>query len=186
MKALTLTQPWATLVAIGAKRMETRSWSTSYRGLLLIHAAKGLGPVGGKKGLAALADTETFFRAFVAAGMTTRSSTLESLVAQFPLGAIVAVCNLLDCVPTQHPNVVNEPGKPWFTAARKGIGQHYYEVPPPPDSNEYAFGDYSADRYAWLLADVQPLPEPVPCKGALGLWEPDAATMDAVRRQVQL
>ena len=34
VKALTLTQPWATLVAIGAKRIETRSWSTRYRGPL--------------------------------------------------------------------------------------------------------------------------------------------------------
>ena len=31
MKALTLTQPWATLVAIGAKRIETRIWRTDYR-----------------------------------------------------------------------------------------------------------------------------------------------------------
>jgi hypothetical protein len=41
MKALTLTQPWATLVAVGAKRIETRSWQTSYRGPVAIHAAKG-------------------------------------------------------------------------------------------------------------------------------------------------
>lgn len=41
MKVLTLTQPWATLVAIGAKRYETRSWATRYRGPLAIHAAKG-------------------------------------------------------------------------------------------------------------------------------------------------
>jgi activating signal cointegrator 1 len=41
MKAITLTQPWATLVAIGAKRIETRSWPTNYRGPLAIHAAKG-------------------------------------------------------------------------------------------------------------------------------------------------
>ncbi len=41
MKALTLTQPWATLVALGAKRYETRSWRTAYRGPLAIHAAKG-------------------------------------------------------------------------------------------------------------------------------------------------
>lgn len=40
MKGLSLTQPWASLVAIGAKRIETRSWSTSYRGDVLIHAAK--------------------------------------------------------------------------------------------------------------------------------------------------
>lgn len=41
MKALSLTQPWATLVVSGAKLFETRSWTTRYRGPLLIHAAKG-------------------------------------------------------------------------------------------------------------------------------------------------
>lgn len=40
MKALTLIQPWATLVTIGAKRVETRSWKTNYRGALAIHAGK--------------------------------------------------------------------------------------------------------------------------------------------------
>jgi hypothetical protein len=41
MKALTLTQPWASLVALGEKKIETRSWYTSYRGLIAIHAAMG-------------------------------------------------------------------------------------------------------------------------------------------------
>ncbi len=41
MKTLTLTQPWAQLIAIGAKRIETRSWGTKYRGPIAIHAAKG-------------------------------------------------------------------------------------------------------------------------------------------------
>lgn len=40
MKALTLWQPWATLVAHGIKQHETRSWWTPYRGPLVIHAAK--------------------------------------------------------------------------------------------------------------------------------------------------
>lgn len=40
MKALSITQPWATLVALGAKRIETRSFRTSYRGPLAIHASK--------------------------------------------------------------------------------------------------------------------------------------------------
>lgn len=34
MRGLSLTQPWATLVAIGAKKIETRSWTTTYRGAL--------------------------------------------------------------------------------------------------------------------------------------------------------
>ena len=41
MKVISLLQPWATLVVIGAKKIETRSWNTKYRGPLLIHASKG-------------------------------------------------------------------------------------------------------------------------------------------------
>ena len=40
IKTITLWQPWASLVAHGAKHYETRSWSTNYRGWLAIHAAK--------------------------------------------------------------------------------------------------------------------------------------------------
>ncbi|HEU0110520.1 MAG TPA: ASCH domain-containing protein [Flavisolibacter sp.] len=41
MKVISLLQPWATLVILGVKQIETRSWSTAYRGELLIHASKG-------------------------------------------------------------------------------------------------------------------------------------------------
>lgn len=40
MKAISLWQPWASLMAVGAKKIETRHWTTSYRGLVAIHAAK--------------------------------------------------------------------------------------------------------------------------------------------------
>lgn len=32
MKAITIWQPWASLLAYGGKQFETRSWATSYRG----------------------------------------------------------------------------------------------------------------------------------------------------------
>jgi len=35
-KAISLKQPWANLVASGAKTIETRKWSTNYRGDLVI------------------------------------------------------------------------------------------------------------------------------------------------------
>jgi hypothetical protein len=41
MKALSLLQPWASLVVMGAKTIETRSWQTAHRGPLLIHASSG-------------------------------------------------------------------------------------------------------------------------------------------------
>jgi len=39
MKVLSLLQPWATLVVIGAKKFECRSWNTEYRGPIIIHAS---------------------------------------------------------------------------------------------------------------------------------------------------
>ena len=42
MKAITIKQPWATLIALGEKQFETRSWQTKYRGPLAIHAGKSI------------------------------------------------------------------------------------------------------------------------------------------------
>ncbi len=50
MKALSIIQPWASLIATGIKDVENRTWRTNYRGEFLIHAsAKHL-----KEGWAAL------------------------------------------------------------------------------------------------------------------------------------
>jgi hypothetical protein len=42
VKALTIRQPWAWAIAAGHKPVENRSWTTSYRGPLAIHAGKGI------------------------------------------------------------------------------------------------------------------------------------------------
>ena len=42
MKVLTIKQPWASLIMLGLKKYEFRSWKTEYRGELLIHAGKGI------------------------------------------------------------------------------------------------------------------------------------------------
>jgi len=41
MKALTISQPFADLIARGEKWVENRTWSTDYRGPLAIHAGRG-------------------------------------------------------------------------------------------------------------------------------------------------
>lgn len=41
MKAISLLQPWASLVVMGIKTIETRNWGTGYRGPILIHASQG-------------------------------------------------------------------------------------------------------------------------------------------------
>lgn len=167
MKVLTLTQPWATLVAIGAKHIETRSWATSYRGPLAIHAAKGLGPVGGDKGLYDLCyHTEPFcsvLREWYSARQTGPFHVLDYLDRQ--RGAIVATCELIDVVRTE--NIVKSNGwwRMWGNELQKW----------PLSDQERAFGDYTSGRYSWLLSNVRALPEPIPAKGALGLWNYEGA-----------
>lgn len=84
MKAISLLQPWASLITIGAKKIETRSWSTKYRGPLAIHASKGF-----SKLLRDLCNTQPFKAVLSKAGFN-----LDNL----PLGKIVATCNLVDCI----------------------------------------------------------------------------------------
>lgn len=42
IRALTIRQPWAAAVAYADKRVENRTWPTSYRGPVLIHSSKTL------------------------------------------------------------------------------------------------------------------------------------------------
>jgi len=51
IKALSIWEPWASLVARGVKRHETRHWSTTYRGPIAIHAAKTLDLAGAPEAL---------------------------------------------------------------------------------------------------------------------------------------
>lgn len=78
MKTLSLLQPWATLVVMGLKKIETRRWSTPYRGTILIHAS--MGKAGG-----------------VLAGQRPFTKYIEDF-RQLPFGAIIGEATLVDIV----------------------------------------------------------------------------------------
>ena len=90
--ALSLWQPWATLIAIKAKRFETRSWQTAYRGPLVIHAAK----TWNRKLSFLIRHQEPFSSVLKAAGYPVVTSY------PLPLGAALCVADLVECWPTEH------------------------------------------------------------------------------------
>lgn len=158
MKALTLTQPWATLVAIGAKRIETRSRKTNYRGPIAIHAGNGLSGMT-EEAYRALARSQPYFGPALHAGGYPMAGIKH--LDNLPRGAIVAVGRLVGCESTE-----------WLcenNGAYKLIGGWRYHWAL--TEQESAFGDYSPGRFGLLLLDVKPLAEAIPAKGALGLWE---------------
>lgn len=164
MRQLTLTQPWATLVAVQAKLIETRSWSTDYRGPVAIHAGKGLDPVGGITGLHDLTMTAPFTQVLLRPGsMAYHPRTGYSIAAGLPRGVIVAIANIEDVIPTDELEFgpIEEDGNQLAHV-------HGFEERVCPE-HERAFGDYGPGRFAWLLRDVVALREPVQSRGGLGL-----------------
>ena len=79
-KALTIIQPWATLIAVAAKKIETRSWKTNYRGEIYIHAGKKI-------------DRDFCYQDISKKVLNMHGYTTENL----PTGVIIAKAKLVDC-----------------------------------------------------------------------------------------
>jgi len=168
--AITLWQPYAGLIACGHKTVETRSWAPPPSLIgerIAIHAAKRkpkrdewlavfeccehLRPID-KHPIAAQCDP------------ITGRGWQDNIV----LGAVVATARLARAGRVHY---------------RSRTHAHYEAIRRPGrcrDSQEYRepvcrCGDFGLGRYLWLLADIQPLPKPIPARGHQGLWELDLA-----------
>jgi activating signal cointegrator 1 len=149
VKAISLWQPWAWLVACGAKQVETRSWGTNYRGPIAIQAAKR--PIGPEM-LEILRGPDWTHWAQVAREQGRPVDDANRMIGfgGLPKGCIVAIANLAAVVQIESCGDV------------------------PRSEREQAFGEYSRGRFAWHLAYVRVLPTPIECRGQQGLWELDS------------
>lgn len=127
MRALSLWQPWASAVALGWKKIETRHWATAYRGPLAIHAAKRW----------TREEREEWEIACEIYGLPDEPP---------PLGAIVAIAVLSDIRRSEDLQASISP-------------------------EEREWGNYGPRRFGWILTDIVKLLEPVPFRGAQGLFD---------------
>ena len=164
MKAITIWQPWASLLACGAKEFETRSWAATYRGPMAIHASKK--PF----------DTDQYLdRELRSFANALELPDIHSFGA-LPCGCIIAVAELTCC----HEIVLcggrglSSDSAGWLETDR-GI---YH-----PTKLEQLFGDWRRGRYAWELTNIKALRSPVPARGRLGLWDLTAEEERAVHER---
>lgn len=160
MKAITIWQPWASLLACGGKRFETRPWATSYRGPIAIHAAKK--------------NVFDVLRLIQIPISNVMKMALRSEWEDLPTGAVIATANLIGC---------HEIGK--IDAIERGFAE--IEIPYAPqktgcwDCNrpgtwidvtnlEVSFGDWTPGRYAWEFSDMEMMTT-IQVSGRQGLWE---------------
>lgn len=142
MKALPLWQPWASLVAIEAKRVETRHWAAPPRLIgsrIAIHATKTEREMW-------VVSTSPFAERLMAA---LDAGTLLEVDGKLPLGAVIATA-VIDRCSRMTPESI--------AALRER------------DPDEHAFGHYEPGRFAWVLRDVERLSMPVPFRGSQGIF----------------
>jgi hypothetical protein len=186
MKCLTLHQPWASLIVEGVKRIETRSWPTNYRGPLAIHAGlsdKAMKDV--RRGAKGYRGEDIRFenrcdRAFGWSGWG-----WEDTWGALPLGAVVAVADLVDCVPMVGAEyeeyggtcLVVEGDRAWIDYPDDPLAASVV-------TDQLPYGDFRPGRWGDLLDNVRPVAEPVPVKGRQGLWSLPSDVEAAVLAQV--
>ena len=158
MKAITILQPYASLIACGAKQIETRSWATKYRGPIAIHAGKQW-----EMYRREITYREPFHSALWP-NMTKDEMALNGYgrTKLLPLGVVIAIADLVDCLKVIG-RVSLKIGDEKRIAAVLENGVKVF-------GNELEFGDYTIDRYAWILANVRRM-KPIPAKGMQRLWE---------------
>jgi hypothetical protein len=145
MKALTLWQPWASLVAMGVKQFETRCWQTKYRGELAIHAAAQIPP----RYLGASRYTSKFIRE-MADVLNCRQDSVLHKIDFLPRGVVLCTVRLVNVEET--------------TRVRDVLSER-----------ELIFGNYDDGRYAWALEMVGTFEKPIPAKGNRMLWNWEGA-----------
>jgi len=153
-KAITLYQPWASLLACGAKKYETRSWATNYRGPIAIHAAAK------KCDWRELPREAHYVMVQAIRPITDKLSPTIGYVPfdLLPYGAVIATAELVGC---------------WRITASDGKRACMLHLPngnPCVSGNELLFGDWTPGRYAWEFANMTMLPEPIPARGQQRLW----------------
>jgi len=100
-KIISIRQPWATLIVRGVKNIENRSWATSYRGPVLVHASL-------RPSVHSLTDIA-------------RQFGIDLQHVELPLGGIVGMTNIIDCVDA-HPS-------PWFEGKFGFVLDRSHELP---------------------------------------------------------
>lgn len=155
MKILSLTAPWGTLMAIpnpatieagrrrGIKCVETRNWRTSYRGELVIHQSKGLGPVGGKHGFGEQCAEEPF-NMVLTAYLDSFDGRPRDVGDSIPLGGVTCVVDPIGCYSTNFHQWQLPDGSVMNLPSPQDAKTDRYNL-------EYYFGDYSPQR--WGVGD---------------------------------
>lgn len=168
MRAISLWQPWASLMANGSKRNETRGGVTKVRGEVAICASKKW-----TNQLKELCYSSPFSEGLVGdlfKGMGGEVERMTQVMLNTPLGCVVAVGELYDSITSEE----------WIRLHADALRANSSSV-----LRELRFGNYAPGRGVWRFRKMRKLAKPVPCKGAQQWFNLPPDVEAAVRAQLK-
>jgi hypothetical protein len=157
MKAITLHFHIAHLVAIGAKRWETRSWRTNHRGLLAIHAGANTDVI---DSVVERFDEKKLKFTFKSPWDRHLPRGVHDVYGGLASGGVAAIVLLKDCVPAHQIKGALE----YISLKGTKREKKYAE-------EELAFGDFSTGRWAWEMECIANGGTGHLIRGYQGLWD---------------
>lgn len=179
LRVVTLTEPYATLMMLRAKRLETRSgnFARNYRGECAVQAAKGWPRL--FRRLCALDPFYPVLRRHLARKLDSDDPRLgRERIAELlepTLGHIIALGEIAGTFWTDGLMEANR------QVLAQSLGRVSVARKLNPQPVEEAFGDYGKGRLAIEFRQMRALRLPVPVVGNLGLWKASEAVAKAVR-----
>lgn len=175
IKALTLWEPFASLVAYGVKRIETRSWPTSYRGPLAIHAAQREPDAARNAARAALARAGMPCACGCPGERHSHVGCFDCPCLRWTpswrLGSVIALTSVDDCLPMVAWNDDRLDVSDFLQVEPRALIVFRGRTSEADVTAEREWGDYRPGRHAWLLGQPCVLERPCPERGRQQLWE---------------
>lgn len=161
MRALTVYQPHAMMLAIGLRTIETRGWPTPYRGPILIHAAKRWNSNIAEDCRVAGNQLRRQYDTLKLTESQMQLTESQMQLADTPWGetrgCVLAVATISDCIPIPEP-----------------CGTEF----------DRSWGGFGPGRYGFVLTDLKTLSKPVAAVGEQQLWRPDEALIEECLKAV--
>lgn len=144
MKALTVKQPWASLIVHGIKDIENRTWKTNFRGRIYIHASS----VPGKEPYMIFDDKQS--EIFIEQDLSLKMLELYKQTSR-----IIGEVDIIDCV-INHPSIWAEKSEGVFVG------------------NTFLYKEGDPVIWNWVLANPIEYKDPIlNVKGKLSFWQPE-------------
>jgi hypothetical protein len=160
MRALSVMQPWIGAITYSDKRVENRGWPAPdwiIGRTIALHASKG-------------PDWGAPDRAWTACGLAPYragpNAPRRAWTASLTLGAVLAVATITGCHHSMDCRCHHDEG--------------------PRERGSLCTPWSASGQFHWVLAGVRPLAEPLPCRGALGLWRLPGDVEKLVREQMEV